>query len=72
MSNNVVKERWKSVTGCTRCNKPTGTWCGGTFMEHHIIHDFRIKEVWVTLKVRWYKPSTWDGGYWITKNWGIR
>ncbi|MFA5262043.1 MAG: hypothetical protein WC450_12540 [Candidatus Omnitrophota bacterium] len=34
-------------------------------MDRHIIHDFVVKEVWRPVKIRWWKPSTWGGGYWV-------
>lgn len=63
--------RNRQVTGCVKCQRETHTgpgeccpYCGGTFLEGKVVHDYVIKEEWVKTRRVWWKPFTWRGGKW--------
>ena len=67
-----MKYRYKQMPGCVDCEKGLPgrlpgeccPGCGGTFLGGQIILDYVVKEVWVPVRRRYWKPTTWLGGHW--------
>ena len=66
--------RFKQERGCKKCNIPVPNagdccpLCGGIFSaigtKGTIELDWVWKQDWIEVQKVWWKPSTWDGGYW--------